>query len=429
MSLRSRIAGAAPPPGPFRPGSWRSPVRGPWLTSALGSILGVLVLVVLVTGFLSHVAYQPGLAGNAIVPVDLPLGFSWPTSPAWLYALTQGLHVNLGIATVPFLLAKLWSVIPRLFAWPPVATVAQGIERLSITLLVAGAVFQFATGIANAQYWYPFGFNFVLAHYYGAVVFTAAFVIHLVVKVPVAVRAYRERGWLRPLRDDVLHTRPEPRESDETLVAPDPAAPTISRRGVLGFAGAGALLLLVANAGQSLGGPFRRVAFLAPRRQPIGSGSGAFPVNKTAAAARVTPAMTGPDWRLELRFGGRAVRLTREELLAMPQRTARLPIACVEGWSTEQEWSGVPLAALARAAGAGRVSSALVHSLQPAGVLSKASLNGAQVHAADALLALEVNGADLPLDHGYPARIIVPALPGVHNTKWVAQIAFSGAAA
>ena len=28
------------------------------------------------------------------------------------------------------------------------------------------------------------------------------------------------------------------------------------------------------------------------------------------------------------------------------------------------------------------------------------------------------------MDHGYPARIIVPALPGVHNTKWVGQMTF-----
>ena len=58
----------------------------------------------------------------------------------------------------------------------------------------------------------------------------------------------------------------------------------------------------------------------------------------------------------------------------------------------------------------------------------KASLSGDQVRHPDALLALKVNGADLSLDHGYPARIIVPALPGVHNTKWVGSIAFGTAA-
>ena len=31
------------PPGPFRPGFWRSPLRGPWLTAVLGSLLLVLV--------------------------------------------------------------------------------------------------------------------------------------------------------------------------------------------------------------------------------------------------------------------------------------------------------------------------------------------------------------------------------------------------
>jgi DMSO/TMAO reductase YedYZ molybdopterin-dependent catalytic subunit len=38
------------------------------------------------------------------------------------------------------------------------------------------------------------------------------------------------------------------------------------------------------------------------------------------------------------------------------------------------------------------------------------------------MLALKVGGADLSLDHGYPARIVVPALPGVHCTKWVGKL-------
>ena len=93
------------PPGPFRPTFWQSPLRGPWLTAALGSLLLALVSIVIVTGFLSHVAYDSSLRGNAIVPSDLPLGFHWPTGPAYLYAFTQGLHVNVGLAAVPLLLA------------------------------------------------------------------------------------------------------------------------------------------------------------------------------------------------------------------------------------------------------------------------------------------------------------------------------------
>ena len=169
----------------------------------LGSVLLVLVAIVATTGFLSHAAYMPDLGGNAIVPQahDLPLLFAWPTSPSWLYALTQGLHTNVGLVAIPFLLAKLWSVIPKLFAWPPVASPAQAIERLAIALLVASAVFEFATGVINAQYWYAFKFNFVVAHYYGAVVFVASLVLHVMVKLPTMRRAYRERGVLKPLRE------------------------------------------------------------------------------------------------------------------------------------------------------------------------------------------------------------------------------------
>jgi DMSO/TMAO reductase YedYZ molybdopterin-dependent catalytic subunit len=46
----------------------------------------------------------------------------------------------------------------------------------------------------------------------------------------------------------------------------------------------------------------------------------------------------------------------------------------------------------------------------------------------DALLATPVNGAPLSRDHGFPARVIVPALPGVHCTKWVGTIDFARSA-
>ena len=40
------------------------------------------------------------------------------------------------------------------------------------------------------------------------------------------------------------------------------------------------------------------------------------------------------------------------------------------------------------------------------------------------MLALKVNGADLSLDHGYPARIMIPSSPGSTNRKWMRRISF-----
>jgi DMSO/TMAO reductase YedYZ molybdopterin-dependent catalytic subunit len=405
--------------GRFGREAWRSPLRGPWLTSALGLVLLSALAVVIATGFASHAAYRPSLPGNAIVPPgeDLPLlDGGWPTRPAWLYALSQGLHINVGLVAIPILLAKLWSVIPRLFVWPPAVSAAQAVERLGIAVLVSSGLFEFATGVCNAQNWYPFGFNFVVAHYYGAIAFVGALAVHVAVKMPVVVRAVRERGAVRPLRESLEQTRPEPARAGD-LAPARPAAATLSRRGLFALVGAGSLTLLAANAGQSVGGPLRTLSLLAPRR------AAGFPVNKTAQAAGIDAAVTGPSWRLRLEGPARRA-LTREQLLAMPQHTESLQIACVEGWSTTQRFTGVRLADLAALAGAGEARGVLVESLQEAGVLRRASLDARQLADPRSLLALQVNGEDLTLDHGYPARVVVPAAPGVHCTKWVATMTF-----
>jgi hypothetical protein len=280
---------------------------------------------------------------------------------------------------------------------------------------VASTGFLFATGLVNMQYWYVFGFDFVQAHYYAAVVFVAALAVHLVVKVPVALRAYRSRGVLAPLRQSLAETVPEP-DGDTLAVAPDP--PTVSRRGLLAAVGAGSLVLVTANAGQSIGGPLRSIAFLAPRRE------GGFPVNKTAAGAKVTDAMVGADYRLALRGGPSELMLTLDDLRALPQATHTLTLGCVEGWSTRQVWTGVPLSALAQMAGVDDAEELTVGSLQPKGALRQATLARNQVADSRSLLALSVGGEQLSRDHGYPARIIVPGLPGVHNTKWVGALEF-----
>jgi DMSO/TMAO reductase YedYZ molybdopterin-dependent catalytic subunit len=82
---------------------------------------------------------------------------------------------------------------------------------------------------------------------------------------------------------------------------------------------------------------------------------------------------------------------------------------------------------LAAHLGIGHPTGARVDSLERNGAFASASLSGHQVRAEQSLLALKVNGEDLSLDHGYPARTIIPAAPGVHNTKWVSRITFSGA--
>lgn len=392
-----------PPPGPFREGFWRSPIRGTWLASILSAALLPLIGICTVTGFASHVSYESELGRNETFARDpvtklFDRAFDWPAAD-WLFAVNQGLHVVCGLLLFPVLLAKLWTVIPKLFEWPPLRNAAHALERAGLALLVGGSLFVLATGIINLQYWYPWNFAFVPAHYYGAIVFLAGLVAHVAGKIAVVRRTLREDGVRAPMSEGV------------------PTGGTISRRGALAVVGGGSLLLALQGLGQSVGGPLRSLSLLAPR----GEGSapdGDFPINKTARRARITPEMVGPDYRLDV--NGRS--FSREDLLALPQTDATLPIACVEGWTTTQRWTGVPLRDLARLAGVEEPREIYVESLQPGGGFRQVTLNRAQCNDARTLLALKAGGEDLSLDHGFPARLIIPGAPGVHNTKWVKRM-------
>ncbi len=413
------------PPGLDRLHQWRSPLRGPWLTSVFGLVLLVTLPVVILTGLLSYIAYGPQF--DQALPADvgwlrLPI-FDWPTRPVWLYRATQGLHVGLGLVLIPVVLAKLWSVIPRLFAWPPLRSIAQLLERLSIALLVGGILFEIVTGVLYIQYDYVYGFSFFPAHYYGAWVFISGFMMHVVIKVPRMISALSSISLREVLRTNRAGTRAEEPDADE-LVAANPAPPTMSRRGALAMVSGGVLLTALVTVGQTIGGFARHLPLLLPPGDTTGNGPNDFRINKTAEGVGVDPAMTGASWRLTLRGGPAPVVLDRNQLTVMSQHSARLPIACVQGWSTVQAWSGVRLAELAVLAGVPAAGSARVSSLGRKGNFNRVTLQTNQIRHPDALLALRVNGADLSLDHGYPARIIVPALPGVHNTKWVNSIEF-----
>jgi DMSO/TMAO reductase YedYZ molybdopterin-dependent catalytic subunit len=144
-------------------------------------------------------------------------------------------------------------------------------------------------------------------------------------------------------------------------------------------------------------------------------------VNTTAGGAGVTDSARDPGYRLVVTGPAGTREFTLAELANLPQHTADLPITCVEGWSASGTWSGVRLSELAALVGGSARDRVEVVSLQLNGYRS--SVVGPE-HLADplTLLALQLNGEPLHLDHGYPCRLIAPNRPGVLQTKWVAQV-------
>ena len=145
-----------------------------------GLVLLIGIPVEMVTGLLSYAAYNPNLAGNDPNPDHGVFGFylfNWLTSPSWAYRLIEGVHVILGLALVPIVLAKLWSVMPQLFAWPPFRSLARLLERVTLLMLVGGVIFEITTGVLEIGY-FNLGSASTRAHFYGAWIFITAFIVH-----------------------------------------------------------------------------------------------------------------------------------------------------------------------------------------------------------------------------------------------------------
>ena len=177
-------------------------------------------------------------------------------------------------------------------------------------------------------------------------------------------------------------------------------------------------LATVVTAGQTI--PLlRKVSVLAPRS---GQGPQGVPVNRSAAAAGVLRSARSPDYRLTVTNGSATRAFTVADLAAMPQATHRLPIACVEGWSADAEWTGVVLADLVAAVGGSADADVRMVSLEPPGPYSRTVLPARHARDAKTLIALRLNGETLDIDHGYPCRLIAPTRPGVLQTKWLSRI-------
>ncbi len=374
--------------GPFREGAFSSPLHSERRAARTGVWLGLAFTICFVTGLLSHLIQQP------------PGWFVWPASPSWLYRVTQGLHVAVGLAAVPLLLVKLWTVYPALFAWPVAGTVARVVSRLSILVLVGAAAMQLVTGIINTAQWYPFGFFFPTAHYWTAWIAIGAIAVHVGAKAPEIRRGLARRGTPAAAAEEV--------EAEETNAVP--------RRAFVLAAGLGVGAVTLTTVGQTFS-PLGSVSLLAPR-QP-GVGPQALPVRQTAKAAGVTD--VGPEYRLVIE-GPNRLELTLDDLAAFPQRTERLPIACVEGWSANATWTGVRLGDLLAEAGLARDTEVVVESLQEGGLYRRSTVAPPHARSPRTLLATGLNGAPLDPDHGYPVRLIAPNRPGVMQTKWVTLV-------
>jgi len=126
------------------------------------------------------------------------------------------------------------------------------------------------------------------------------------------------------------------------------------------------------------------------------------------------------DWRLSVEgLVARPGSFSLDELKRMPSRTQVTRHTCEEGWTAIAQWTGVPLSRVLDAAGIQPRARYVVFYSYDDWVDCLDLLDALHPQT---LVAYGMNGRDLPLAHGAPARLRVERQIGYKSMKYLQRI-------
>lgn len=196
-----------------------------------------------------------------------------------------------------------------------------------------------------------------------------------------------------------------------------------------GLVGAGARRAAASRSAVTLPKPAVRAAIPAGARVP-----GGIPfITPSKSFYRVDTALRLPqvdagDWSLTVHgMVRRPVRITMDQLLERPLVERAITLACVSNpvggdLIGNAVWLGLPIRDLLSRAGVQRGAD-MVLSTSTDGFTAGTPLSAMNDAGRRSLLAVGMNGEPLAIEHGFPARLVVPGLYGyVSATKWVTDL-------
>ncbi|MGZ5306028.1 MAG: sulfite oxidase [Actinomycetota bacterium] len=143
--------------------------------------------------------------------------------------------------------------------------------------------------------------------------------------------------------------------------------------------------------------------------------------------ALLVPAVKAEDWQLRIHgMVERELTLTFDQLMARSLIERDVTLTCVSnevggGYVGNASWLGAPLKDVLEEAGVAPGADQLVS--RSVDGFTAGSPTAVVMDGRDAMLAIAMNGEPLPLDHGFPVRMVVPGLYGyVSATKWIVDI-------
>lgn len=132
------------------------------------------------------------------------------------------------------------------------------------------------------------------------------------------------------------------------------------------------------------------------------------------------------DWKLQVvKHNGETFAVTIDQIKALPKTEIVYDFKCVEGWDQIQYWGGLKMIDFIEHFGLAEETKVGYVGMMTPDKGYQVGLDMPSAVHPQTILAYEMNGKPIPMNHGAPLRLIIPVKYGIKNLKRIGSIAFS----
>jgi hypothetical protein len=157
-----------------------------------------------------------------------------------------------------------------------------------------------------------------------------------------------------------------------------------------------------------------------------------YPVSKADKPARVNgylglkTTFDATNWAMNvIRAKGDTLKITLDDLKKLPKTKIVFNFKCIEGWSQVTYWGGVKFSDFMKAYNLSEEAAMKYLGLRTPDKEYYVGIDMPSALHPQTLLCYELNDAPLPMDQGYPLRLIIPVKYGVKSLKRIGDMYFS----
>jgi DMSO/TMAO reductase YedYZ molybdopterin-dependent catalytic subunit len=155
-----------------------------------------------------------------------------------------------------------------------------------------------------------------------------------------------------------------------------------------------------------------------------------YPASEAVPGARVNgyygiQSALDSNWHLNvIKKNGDTLKISLDQIKRLPKIDIVFNFKCIEGWSEITHWSGVKFSDFVTAFGLNEESEMNYVGLDTPDKAYYVGIDMASALHPQTILCYELNNKPLPLNQGFPLRLIIPVKYGVKHIKRIGTIFF-----